>query len=75
MNTNQAWRKQPITIEQWKANCAASSHVRANETLSFNERQGVVSCWIDGTSVFLGSYFIKGDVNGGILDNTGWNHA
>jgi hypothetical protein len=74
MNTNQAWRQMPISIEQWKANCAASSHVRAHETLSFNERQDVVTCFIEGTSIFLGSYFIKGDANANILPGTGWNH-
>jgi len=63
-----------MTIEQWKTNCAASSHVRKGETLTFHERENVVSCGIEGTMIFLGAYFIAGDKNSGILPNTGWNH-
>jgi hypothetical protein len=32
------------------------------------------TAWIEGTSVFLGAYFTKGNKNDGILDGTGWNH-
>lgn len=78
MSDKQAWRQQPISIEQWKANCQASSHVREDDILTFSEREGVVSCGIKGTCVFLGCYFTEGrSVHYGtqILPGTGWNHA
>ena len=69
-----AWRDEELTIEQWKANCAASSHVRPGEVLSFHEdSRGVVSCWIKDTSVSLGCYFIKGSGTE-IKPSRGWNH-
>ena len=67
------WRKIPITIEQWKENCSKSEHLRKGETLSFTERDGKVSCWIENSNVFLGTYFINGEGND-ILPGTGWNH-
>lgn len=77
MNTpnSHAWRKEPITLEAWKVNCQASSHVRTHETLTFTDGgHGVITCWIAGSNVFLGSYFTEGCPSDGILPNTGWNH-
>lgn len=76
----QEWRYKPITLEQWKVNCLASSHVRLGDELSFGEGQGqgqgqgVITCYIKNTSVYLGAYFINGDKYFGTLPGTGWNH-
>jgi hypothetical protein len=72
MNTSLSWQRTPIDIEVWKANCFASSHVRPGDSVHFNESRGVVSAWIDGTSVCLGYFFVKAD--GNIMASTGWNH-
>lgn len=74
---SRAWRQQPLTVEQWKANCEASSHIRHGDELRFvtNDNWPVIECWIAGTSVHLGAYFIDGDSRDGIAPGTGWCHA
>jgi hypothetical protein len=73
---NTVWRNEPLTLEQWKANCQASSHVRPGDTLTFNTSDPgpVTACWIEGTSVHLGAYWHHGSPRDGILPGTGWNH-
>lgn len=77
--SNLAWRKEPITLDVWKANCSASSHHHKTDTIAFHEdaARGVWTCWLTsnhGASIFLGTYFVRGSQNDGILPNTGWNH-
>lgn len=67
------WRKHPITLEEWKENCANSSHVRDNDILQFDERYGVISCSIADTCIFIGAYFLNA-VGNEIDANCGWNH-
>lgn len=48
------------TLEEWKQRARESDHVRAHETVVFNEGQdGVISATIPhpNTSIFIGSYF------------------
>jgi hypothetical protein len=64
-----------LTLDEWKAKCQASFHVRPGDVLTFTEanRDGVIGCWIKDTSVFLGSYFIKD--SSGCKAGTGWLHT
>jgi hypothetical protein len=71
-----AWRKTPLTREQWEANCHASSHRHTGEIINYNENQGVVSAFVrcsNGASVFIGAYFIKSNERD-IIAGCGWNH-
>lgn len=68
------WRTTPLTIEQWKEDCRNSWHVRKNDVVVFSEsdNRGVVNCFIEGTSVMLGSYFTTKQFE--MEANRGWNH-
>jgi hypothetical protein len=70
------WQHQPLSQQAWRDQCLASSHVRPGDTLSFSEPDhlGVITCFIAGTSVYLGTYFTRGD-KGNVLAGTGWNHT
>jgi hypothetical protein len=61
-------------VDEWKDKCQASFHVRDSDELTFTEptRDGVIRCWIKGTSVFLGAYFTKDGQ--GVKAGTGWLH-
>jgi allophanate hydrolase subunit 2 len=64
-----------MSLDEWKAKCQVSFHVRNGDVLVFSEpnRYGVIACMIENTSVYLGSYFIE---NGqGYKAGTGWLHA
>ncbi len=77
MSDRMAWRQQPISLEQWKAKCEASSHRRPHEVIRYSEERDVISANVvigEDHSIFIGAYFLTGK-NGAltkIMPGTGW---
>ena len=65
-----------ISLEDWKALCATTSHLRPGDTLVFHPSMcaGGTNCSISGTSVYIGAWFARDIREVGIKGNTGWYH-
>lgn len=73
-------RRTKLTLEEWKAKVATSSHIRRHEKATFKETQNsmshVVHAGIDyAPNVFLGCYFIRDSGRDKeTIEGTGWYH-
>ena len=64
-----------MPLDEWKRGVVTSSHVRKGDTVTFTDCKRScshgISAGIQGTSVFLGYYFIADDPS---LTGKGWWH-